>query len=435
MESIATNSPFGSTFEAFTADRARQKKPIDEAAWKSIRETYHVGDVVNLRVDNVSPVLGVFAQVAPGVNALAHVNAIRGLNGRNPVEVFSPGETRTFTVLRLDDEKRRMALAAEIPAGGTAPIQVAMPSAQSPVGLEHPAGRTPGAQKPSFAEAASSARSWIAAHPYESAAAEKWLSDAVKDAPIHANTLAELKQFGVPKPLSAWIREVVPGKYFSLGPKNAKTQHPAVGLNSRMEDPAYWTTLQKSLPMPALQSGPAENPVPRAVTVCEGLADAQSEPRSGDKNIVLVDGSNILFSETGGATGGLLLQRTLRALRWSGRTPYLVFDANIKYKLRASNDRIAADLIDSIETRDPQRYMQVPAGTRADDYILCIADQFGYDVISCDRFREFSEKYPWTAASVESGNKRVHQIAIWNGVFLIPWLDIKFSVKDLDLGF
>ena len=66
-----------------------------------------------------------------------------------------------------------------------------------------------------------------------------------------------------------------------------------------------------------------------------------------------------------------------------------------------------------------------PGGSRADEYLLLLADRLGIDIVSNDRYRaeEYTSKYRWLGNRDET-SRRVHPVAIMLGLVLIPSLDI-----------
>ena len=91
--------------------------------------------------------------------------------------------------------------------------------------------------------------------------------------------------------------------------------------------------------------------------------------------------------------------------------------------------------IAALRRTHPERLTIVPSGTRADDYLLLLADKKRLGVVSNDAFRDQLEKYPWLGNRIESGEKRLHPVSFADGELLMPTLNICVPVQDLDTAF
>ncbi len=106
---------------------------------------------------------------------------------------------------------------------------------------------------------------------------------------------------------------------------------------------------------------------------------------------VIVDGSNVMH--WGGDASLPVLQGVIRTLEEKGENPYVIFDANVGWKLF---DRYLGDGPMSWHLGLPERQiMVVSKGEVADEKILLAADKFDLPVVSNDRFRDWSVQYPW----------------------------------------
>lgn len=131
------------------------------------------------------------------------------------------------------------------------------------------------------------------------------------------------------------------------------------------------------------------------------------------KSWVIVDGSNVMYWK-GEGPAILTVREVVDHLRDNGYSPGVIFDANAGYLLtgRYQHDRsLSSQLNLAVD-----RVMVVPKGTPADPYILKIARDFGAQVISNDRFRDWAEAHPEVAepGRVVKGGYRKGQL----------WLDL-----------
>jgi len=107
-------------------------------------------------------------------------------------------------------------------------------------------------------------------------------------------------------------------------------------------------------------------------------------------NAILVDGSNVMF--WGGDPSVRVLKTVVASLTAKGFAPYVIFDANVGYKLsdRYLDDAPMAKLIDV----PVARVLVVEKGVSADNRILEIARDHGLRVVTNDRFRDWKGTYP-----------------------------------------
>ena len=362
--------------------------------WPKVVSDFKVGDKLTRTVGKVSDIYGVFFELLPGFDALAHISNIRGLGGRRPSSVFETGQELPVQIIEIDERRKRVQLTVDASElDGVEPVV-----------------------RPIREPAYKVVELWSMNNPEKAQAAEDWLREQTKDAPMHGSRLGELvKRFGVPRPVSAWLRWL--GGYESLPPMNKHIpSHPLVVQVSRMDDPAYWAAFT-----PKTGRVDADGPT---VPVAEGECG----------RVLLVDGSNVMLA-TNPDGGGRALFRVLRALKVSGYVTHLFFDANIEYKLKDAGDEMGLRMIDALRRTHPERLTVVPSGTRADDYLLLLADKKGLGVVSNDAFRDQLEKYPWLGNKIESGKKRLHPVSFADGQLLMPTLNICIPVQELDLDF
>ena len=175
------------------------------------------------------------------------------------------------------------------------------------------------------------------------------------------------------------------------------------------------------LPTPPVLPLPPKVPPPSVLTV-PGLrcrkSDAVLVPRT---SLIIIDGNNLVSYDDELRTK--TLKAVLAALDAKGYRYVVFFDKGIFRWLQTEfNDKVGVDYIREGEAA--RVFHIAPSRAEADGQILQLADSEGAHVISCDRFRDYEEIYPWIKGSRNSC--RVHG---WN---LVP---VKGGVRALIVGF
>ena len=70
-------------------------------------ETYHVGDVANVRIVKLMT-FGAFAEVVPGVDGLIHISQIADRRIEKPGDVLSEGQMVDAKITAIDEEKQKI---------------------------------------------------------------------------------------------------------------------------------------------------------------------------------------------------------------------------------------------------------------------------------------------------------------------------------------
>lgn len=83
-------------------------KQLQEDPWVKEVEAFKTGDDVEGTVTRITP-FGAFVQISPSVEALVHVSELGG-ESADPEKVFNLNERKTFTVLDVDRENRKISL-------------------------------------------------------------------------------------------------------------------------------------------------------------------------------------------------------------------------------------------------------------------------------------------------------------------------------------
>jgi len=86
-------------------------KQLLEDPWVQEVASYKVGSEVDGRVTRITP-FGAFIQISPAVEALVHVSELSngGEEDADPEQIFKLHETRTFKILSIDTEARKISL-------------------------------------------------------------------------------------------------------------------------------------------------------------------------------------------------------------------------------------------------------------------------------------------------------------------------------------
>ena len=146
-------------------------------------------------------------------------------------------------------------------------------------------------------------------------------------------------------------------------------------------------------------------------------------PRCGTE--YLLDGSNIIHwnEYRNGITLKYLLAIT-EHLKKENQKYQVFFDASAPHVLR-KQDPQEAELYEKLLKEDPEHFRQVPAGTRADDFLLLQADgNKDALILTQDLFRDHVGKYPWIKTE-----KRVIPGMILNDIIFFPGISMQISVS------
>ncbi|MBQ7179281.1 MAG: hypothetical protein IJS08_17830, partial [Victivallales bacterium] len=105
--------------------------------------------------------------------------------------------------------------------------------------------------------------------------------------------------------------------------------------------------------------------------------------------------------------------------------PYQVyFDASAKHIL-AKNDPQEAQLFEKLLKEQSDKFLQVPAGTSADSFLLFLADQKSSRLIMTnDQFNDHVGDYPW----VRGSNRILHGMVLGDMIYF-PGRKMQFSLK------
>lgn len=84
-------------------------KQLQEDPWMSEADKFKPGDEVEGTITRITP-FGAFVQISPSIEALVHVSELRTGEYVDPEKVFTLNERRTFSVLEVEKENRKISL-------------------------------------------------------------------------------------------------------------------------------------------------------------------------------------------------------------------------------------------------------------------------------------------------------------------------------------
>lgn len=134
---------------------------------------------------------------------------------------------------------------------------------------------------------------------------------------------------------------------------------------------------------------------------------------------VIVDGSNVVRFHGGGSVKGLI--RCILVLKEHDCHVLVLLDANIFYVLE-QGDRQGKEMLEKLMKENPAEVKMVPAGARADDFILLCANGDGSHILSNDRYEQYVEHYPWLK------EQRLHKFMFIEEHLMIPDFGINVMV-------
>ena len=84
-------------------------KQLTPDPWVSEVEKFAKGDTVEGMVIRITP-FGAFVQLSPAVEALVHISELGGGEGVDPEKLFTLNERKTFKILEIDKDNRKISL-------------------------------------------------------------------------------------------------------------------------------------------------------------------------------------------------------------------------------------------------------------------------------------------------------------------------------------
>lgn len=112
VTSVADVLKIGDQVEAkiISIDKDRLSLSIKQTTadpWLDEASKFHIGDNIDGTITRITP-FGAFVQISPAVEALVHISELG--EGGNPEKLFKLNEKKTFTVLEIDAENRKISL-------------------------------------------------------------------------------------------------------------------------------------------------------------------------------------------------------------------------------------------------------------------------------------------------------------------------------------
>ena len=92
---------------------ALSKKRLDPEPWETLGSKISLGDVYKGRITKITN-FGAFARIKGGLEGLVHISEISNSDIEDPSQVLSEGEELDLKIIRIDNEKRRLALSVLI---------------------------------------------------------------------------------------------------------------------------------------------------------------------------------------------------------------------------------------------------------------------------------------------------------------------------------
>ncbi len=84
-------------------------KQLQEDPWAKEVEKFKIGDEVEGTVTRITP-FGAFIQLSPAVEALVHITELGEGEGVDPEKIFKVDEKKTFTILGIEKDSRKISL-------------------------------------------------------------------------------------------------------------------------------------------------------------------------------------------------------------------------------------------------------------------------------------------------------------------------------------
>ena len=139
----------------------------------------------------------------------------------------------------------------------------------------------------------------------------------------------------------------------------------------------------------------------------------------------LLDGSNILHWDE--YRTGISLKHLLAItdhLKTEGQPFQVFFDATAPHILKKHAPQ-EVEIYENLLKDDPNHFCQVPAGTRADDFLLLQADaNKNALILTQDLFRDHVDKYPWLRTE-----RRIIPGMVMNSVIFFPEISLQISLS------
>ena len=155
-------------------------------------------------------------------------------------------------------------------------------------------------------------------------------------------------------------------------------------------------------------------------------------PKATAKPTVVVDGLNVIFSSYGRVGPSLLrLLGMLLELEKNGFDFKCYFDSSTYWVLFTKGHLVEAKFFNRLCRTFPSKFVVVPGGSKADDYLLEFANRYNCRVISNDRFRDYFDKFSW----LTNPGIRLNSFVTQKTCIEIPGLQIEAPIpQSIDIA-
>lgn len=140
---------------------------------------------------------------------------------------------------------------------------------------------------------------------------------------------------------------------------------------------------------------------------------------------ILIDGNNVMRA-TQGEYHPSYLSIIVRELSLRGCEWQIIADANIGYLIdKNATGQEKSEFANLREMAGP-RFVMVPGGSRADEFLLLLANTDNASIITNDRYRNYAELYPWVRDA-----SRLLKYMVVAGRILVPGLNMSLGIDQI----
>ena len=140
-----------------------------------------------------------------------------------------------------------------------------------------------------------------------------------------------------------------------------------------------------------------------------------------NKKLIIFDMDGTIYLGANLIDGAL---ETFDYLKKNNKAFQVYFDATAPHKLKKEDVKLYEQLL----KKEPEHFRQIPAGTRADDFLLMLAtDNKKALILTQDRFRDHVDKFPWLKTQ-----KRVFPGMVMNKMIYFPDISLKIPVQQTE---
>jgi hypothetical protein len=223
----------------------------------------------------------------------------------------------------------------------------------------------------------------------------------------------------------AKIRELVDlgheiwNKLAPLRRKDARRQPKSPSVGNKSQEQASEAPIHNPNPDVALS--------PKAPKPQDSTLKQKSVSATLDGKTFVVDGLNVAFSylRLEGRLSFDALLTLLLEIRMRNGAFICIFDATTPHRIREKVGKRREILYSKLTKSRPDDFVEVPGGTKADDFILREADKNGRLIISNDRFDDYRTEFEWVARE----DKCLFKGTMIRGIIEVPGLGISIPLR------